>query len=144
MQSGTFWLLIVTDCVNIIRLSWWGSESPLLHLFHSLEETQMTTQPHPTSRHWQHTITQTDTVSFFHNDVVIWGACVCMGRASRLTSLLFAVGVLWLHLQPSRTPNTCSKTSILNVHVCSLETDSTESKQAGNQEFICFWRYIWP
>lgn len=126
-QNGTFWhhfLHIVTDFVNTICLSRWGSESPLLHLFHSLEETQMTTppQPHPTPRHWQHTITQTDAVSF-HNDVVIWGVCVCTGRASRLTSVLFAVGVLWLHLQPGLTPHTCSQTIGLNVHICSLETD---------------------
>lgn len=50
-QTGIFWhhfLHIVTDFVNTICLSWWGSESPLLHLFHSLEETQMTTPPHPT------------------------------------------------------------------------------------------------
>lgn len=137
MRDGTFWkpfLYAVTDCVDVFSLSRWGSESPWLHLFHCLEETQMTTRPAP--RHWQHTITQTDTVSFFHNDVVIWGACVCMGRASRLTSLLFAVGVLWLRLQPGLTPSTCSQTTVLNVHIC-----STESKQPGNQEFICFWSW---
>lgn len=77
---------------------------------------------HPTPRHWQHTITQTDAVSF-HNDVVIWGVCVCMGRASHLTSVLFAAGVLWLHLQPGLTPHTCSQTIGLNVHIGSLETD---------------------
>lgn len=50
----TFWLrlpLIVTDCVNINCLSRWGSESPSLRLFRSLEETQMTDPPRQQHTH---------------------------------------------------------------------------------------------
>ena len=56
-----------------------------------------------------------------------------MGRAGRLTSVLFAVGVLWL--QPGLTPGTCSQNTALNVHICS--TCSQENRNLSVSEAAC-------
>ena len=59
----------------------------------------------PTNNTHTHTHTHTHTQpTFCHNSVVMWWECVCMGRASSLVSLLFAVGVLWLHVRPCLNP----------------------------------------
>lgn len=100
--------LLVTDCVNIICLSRWGSESPSLHLFHLLEETQLTTPPH---RH--HTYKYT--VALDHNSVVMRPGRVCVGCVGNLVSLLFAEGELWLHARPCLTPYALSSVQPLSL-----------------------------
>lgn len=94
------------------------------------------TPPHPIPTHPHHTTIHTDTVSFCHNSVVIWWACVCMGRASSLASLLFAVGVLWLHVRPCLTPYVLSSVHPLSqdirmhthVHIILLQVWLTNTK----------------
>lgn len=104
--------LIVTVCVNIICLSQSGSESPSLHLFPLWRKSSGPhTQPHP---HWHHT--HPNTGSRYHNSVVMWCGCVCMGWVGSLVSLLFAEGELWLHGRPRLTLYALSSFHRLSLH----------------------------
>lgn len=91
---GFFWVvdetwsslpLIVPNCVNIICLPWWGSESLLWLL---CRKPHWPLHPTDTAAH-----TQTQPPSA--TAVVMCGGCVCVGPAAGS-----AVGVLWLQVKP--------------------------------------------